>query len=249
MNDEQIAMERIKYEIQRVSNEHKMKIAHIALLFLNHVDKYPNSVNKYGCFWYRNNLLCINAHILQKVLGIKDNSVNSNFRKNGFESKPMSRELWSNIPEKFKGIDIINKGQWHLRQSEGFTKQTTIDDVYNWKRRPRQKIIINFSENDNENDNEDINKKEINPKGTLNDSNNENQEQGEQVEQKEQEEPIGEVQEQNHKKENNDIFDVIGELNYDEIYENEERNGFFTTNENDNDNQDFEQMLYTNYLF
>ena len=156
MNDEQIAMERIKYEIRRVSNEHKMKIAHIALLFLNHVDKYPNSVNKYGCFWYRNDIFCMNSQILKEVLGIKDNSLNRNFRTNGFESKKMSRELWSNIPAKFKGIDIINKGRWYLRRSEGFTKQTTIDDVYNWKRVPRQKIIIDFNENDNENDKREV---------------------------------------------------------------------------------------------
>lgn len=246
MNDEQIAMERIKYEIRRVSNEHKMKIAHIALLFLNHVDKYPNSVNKYGCFWYRNDIFCMNSQILQEVLDIKVNSLNRNFRTNGFESKKMSRELWSNIPAKFKGIDILNKGQWYLRRSEGFTKQTTIDDVYNWKRVPRQKIIINFNENDNI--------KEMKQDVTQNDNNNENQEQ---YMQKEQEDSKEEVQEQIHENEIDDIFDDF--LNFDEIFLNEGGNGnkqcysyemeYFTTNEYDNDNNDFEQMLYSNYLF
>ena len=111
-------------ELRQYLNISRKKFTVKVFLVLQFVKKYPQTLNELGAAWFNNDCSFIsNSQILGDFLGIKSNSINTNFRDRGFKIQPASSTL---IKQHCQLLDIRH---WKIRFSPLFSSKSTIEEV------------------------------------------------------------------------------------------------------------------------
>ena len=102
---------------------------------------HPSDILQTGIFWLNDgeSFLC-SAEIFAALLGIKPNSVNTNFRERNFKIETLERH---DVPESVP-IDQRTK-KWKKRRLYGFTKNSNANDVQKMMQYLSQMIPESFA--------------------------------------------------------------------------------------------------------
>jgi hypothetical protein len=97
---------------------------------------HPHTAGLIGAFWLtKQGLLISNSEMLVKLLNVKSNSLNTNFREHGFSNLGMIPQdqlfrLAANLP----GLQLKNLRNWKKRKhiTDIFTPMMTLEDAIDW---------------------------------------------------------------------------------------------------------------------
>lgn len=127
-------------------------------LLLNLGDKYQNidMIESLGCYRNSDGSFMANSSRLGENLGKRGNSVTKYFSQNGFEVKKSSEFLRNRAPPSFNYKKLKNPKSWTYFYCERFTRNTTIDEIKNWKKNQKIKDQIGIQKNTTPDNNPEV---------------------------------------------------------------------------------------------
>lgn len=142
--------------VQKIfNNKKKLKQIEIVWLCLNYIKEHPEHINIIGIGWIDYSHFIFNCRIFSLFINRIPNTVNSYFRKHGFQCIRMTNDLRNKYKKAVSFESLICYKGWVIHKRDGFTQSTSENDLQEMKSfcTKKKNHFFTFSKStDNKND-------------------------------------------------------------------------------------------------